>query len=218
MRSRSAVACKRSRGIVFCRSQTSQSAQRAQPAGVCEALTYAFPRHSIRRTQRVVACDRNRIRAHVAREAAMHFGLYLKKKGIISAEQLVAALEDQLEHARADRPIGAGGRHPLGPRHLRRAARPKRLAARAVRRAGHRDGPDDARPFDAAVDDPGGSQAAASGNPRRQGVLTERQAASEMAAYRVRNRSASGRSSRPGWFRQAAARTPVHTTAPAIST
>src|SRR4029079_18695552 len=28
--------------------------------------------------------------------AAMHFGLYLKKKGIISAEQLVAALEAQL--------------------------------------------------------------------------------------------------------------------------
>ena len=33
---------------------------------------------------------------HFAREAAVHFGLYLKKRGIISAEQLVDALEVQL--------------------------------------------------------------------------------------------------------------------------
>jgi hypothetical protein len=33
---------------------------------------------------------------HCRLGVAMHFGLYLKKKGIISAEQLVAALETQL--------------------------------------------------------------------------------------------------------------------------
>jgi hypothetical protein len=31
-----------------------------------------------------------------AQERAMHFGLYLKKKGIISSDQLVAALEEQV--------------------------------------------------------------------------------------------------------------------------
>jgi hypothetical protein len=35
-------------------------------------------------------------KGEVSRGAAMHFGLYLKKKGIISAEQLVTAIEAQL--------------------------------------------------------------------------------------------------------------------------
>ena len=75
----------------------SQSAQRSQPAGILESLTYAFSRQRLGR--RPLDCSMRQlvvIRATVAREAAVHFGLYLKKKGIISAEQLVEALEAQL--------------------------------------------------------------------------------------------------------------------------
>jgi hypothetical protein len=120
----------------------------------------------------------------VALEAAVHFGLYLKKKGIISAEQLVEALEAQLQalvpigqlaleegilsardifdvlRAQSDSPYELFGELALELRLMTREQLTRLLMIQADRK----------RPLSEIL--------------IRQGVITQRQAAMEMAAYR----------------------------------
>ena len=114
----------------------------------------------------------------------MHFGLYLKKKGIISAEQLVAALDEQMStlvpigqlaleegvlsarniftvlHAQSDSPTERFGELAIEMGMMTRDELMRLLMIQADRR----------RPIVEIL--------------VGQGVLTERQAAAEMAAYR----------------------------------
>src|SRR5687767_9307648 len=64
--------------------QSSNVVQTERHARLCKGLTYAFD------------VGRNHRAGIPPRRTVMQVGLYLKKKGIITAEQLVAALEKQL--------------------------------------------------------------------------------------------------------------------------
>ena len=89
----------------------------------------------------------------------MKFGLYLKKKGVITAEELVAALDHQ--HSRMP-PIGqvAMEEGVLSARQVFKVLRCQSgISARAFRRGGRRHGDDDAGRAAAAADDPMGAQA-----------------------------------------------------------